>query len=132
MCQKATSTITSTTEKVQQKIRSSTTKIQKESSSEELNSFKAARLADNLDFWKSITDEYVLLLAKGMNIEINMADNYRELTYAQEFSDQELVLIMEKEIAGLAKMRVIEKAYPCLNQFLSGISLTPKKDGRFS
>ena len=38
---------------------------------------------------------------------------------------------MENEITSLARLGVIEKASPCLDQFLSGIFFTPKNDSRF-
>ena len=98
----------------------------------ETNDFKAGRLKEFLDEWKKITsDRFILDMVKGSFIPIEKIDDLRDLKSKNYVIPGHQHKIVDKEIAKLLELEVIELSNYENDQITSPIFLVPKTDGSY-
>lgn len=96
-----------------------------------LQEHKAGALSRNLDFWKKITSDYVILNnLKGYKIEFSETPTQKFIPFQYKFSSEESEFI-GKELQKMLSKQIIRKVSHESGEFISNIFLRPKKDGSY-
>ena len=74
------------------------------------------------------SDSWILDIVRGFKIEFETLPIQTKLPNSLPFNKQEFEII-ESEVQQLLLKKVIEKTYPCENNFYSNIFIRPKLDG---
>ena len=98
---------------------------------EQVKNFRAGRLADHLDFWKSLTsDRNILNTVKGLSLELFKYPYQKFVPHEYKFTDVEKAAL-SIEIDKMLEKHIIVKADWEDEQYISNIFLRDKKDGSF-
>lgn len=97
--------------------------------------FVAATLPGHLCFWQTLTtDNYVLNIVKGYNIELDTelwhSRELLDLSH-QSFHSRENSVLIYQEIRNLESMGVIEQCESTVEQYISPVFLVKKHDNSF-
>ena len=92
--------------------------------------FVAATIPKRIEYWKSITsDQYVLNIVRGLNIELDKPYVNRNTVPCHLNSDDKLCI--SAEVESLAQIGVIERSVHEAEEVISPVFLVKKSDGSF-
>ena len=92
--------------------------------------FVAATIPKRIEYWKSITsDQYVLNIVRGLNIELDKPYVNRDTVPCHLNSDDKLCI--SAEVESLAQIGVIERSVHEAEEVISPVFLVKKSDGSF-
>ena len=104
--------------------------IRRENINPEVDKFKAGTVAENLEFWKSITSDRIILQAvQGYKLEFEEEPKSLFNNKIQQNFNKSDSKVLNEEIQKLLALRVILPVNFEENQILSPIFLTNNKDG---